>query len=337
MNGVWIVVIVGAVLVLGVVLFFLFLTAPMRQGGVGYPCRGHGECRAGLLCDGGTCKVPVGGMCNSLGECSSSSKECRKDRAGRSGGVCSDRATGTVGEECPCVDGLVCERGICRSVVSRPVAPTTVPATSPVIPDAQREDWGDTRVTTASTITDQMGTPVYDGAIDITGDAPYVLYSDGRIMAGGTTLPSAQLHRILWYGGGLYGIQEGRLVALSNRRWQPVSWAPTGIINANTTTTGSHMWIRTPDKEYRFTQGTSPRSWASQGNDKVFGRDENNYLELRPNYTALRYPGGKLIDDIRTGAILPDDRVARIRASSDSKITAIRVAGGKDYYVVSGE
>ena len=335
MNGVWIVVIVGAVLVLGVVLFFLFLTTPLRQGGVGYPCRGHGECRSGLLCDNGTCKVPVGGMCNSLAECSGSAKECRKDRTGRSGGVCSDRATGTVGDECPCVDGLVCERGICHTVISHVAPPLPVPVVGPV--DAAKDDWGDTRVTPATTITDQMGTPVYDGAIDIAGSAPYVLYSDGRVMAGGTTLPPAQLSRILWYGGGLYGVQDNRLVVLSNRKWQPVSWAPTGILNANTTTTGSHLWVRTPDKEYLFTQGSSPRSWATQGNDKVFGRDENNYLEIRPNYTALRYPGGKLIDDIRTGAILPDDRIARIRASSDSKITAIRMAGGKDYYVVSGD
>ena len=166
---------------------------------------------------------------------------------------------------------------------------------------------------------------------------------------------NVRLQQIVTFGGYLYGVSRGKLYLLDSRtyefptrtpdslwKWDPVTWAPSNIIHANTTLIGDHLLLTTEESGYLYSiEGATHQNpkflekFSLAGKQRVYGATPKNYLEIDPSKNvAVKRPDNEKVSNIKIGALTYDGDIIRISPSLASKVKAIRIINWHPYYIV---
>lgn len=163
------------------------------------------------------------------------------------------------------------------------------------------------------------------------------------------------LSSLFIFGGRLYGISDQSLYTLnpkiSKNQWVfvPATWAPPFIVSHSATSNGNYLWLSTNTHEYIYTYAPSGtpsggksgpvtlvRKFSTSGNRRIYGVDEDTYLELDPRAnTAIQYPGGMLLSNVKAAAIRGNDiiRVLESKNGTSNAVQDVKIANNQVYYL----
>lgn len=102
--------VVFAISLIIIITFIILLVADVFASSpdpISSACGVDSDCRAGLRCENGICKSPIGGSCATLQDCVSVAIACQN-------GICLAQPANGIGQPCPCQVDLVCQAGFCR-------------------------------------------------------------------------------------------------------------------------------------------------------------------------------------------------------------------------------
>lgn len=164
---------------------------------------------------------------------------------------------------------------------------------------------------------------------------------------------NVKLTAICNFGGYLYGVHEESLYRLDNRtyntgswKWNPLPWAPTLIVEINTTLSGEYLWIMTSRGDgYLFTITNSSHADPKRIEKtklktvrRVYGIDEDSYLEInRDDMTAVKYPEKETLDGIVDGVLTNNGDVVRISPTLAEKVAKVKIVNWEPLYIVYGQ
>jgi hypothetical protein len=119
MEWIYIIAIIVILILTVVAIFVLTSTPKVVTSGLNEPCcANQGRyCQEGYRCDNGFCKVPLGGTCQTLNDCVGEAKDCRyptDNQLPNQRGICVAEPQGKLGQHCPCAEGFICDRGVCK-------------------------------------------------------------------------------------------------------------------------------------------------------------------------------------------------------------------------------
>jgi hypothetical protein len=158
-----------------------------------------------------------------------------------------------------------------------------------------------------------------------------------------------RLTQIVVFAGYIYGLRHGELYQLDSRtyasqewKWHVCSWAPTNIIQINTTLMETHLWLETSDdRGYLYEIGSAGHKEPKlrekierKGHRRVYGADAKTYLDLNPtDQTAVKVPSNDQIDKIVGGALMHDGNIIRIPVSLSAIIKSVRIVRWAPHYI----
>ena len=335
------------IIVVIIVLIFLFYRPTTTLGGT---CGSFTTC-TGSTCDGGICRVPIGGRCDNVTQCVSNARSCTN-------GICSTSSPTSL-----------------TSTQNAPPNSLLIPTTSETINNAGIADPYNCGICLSNancqegfmcaraTLVDAEGIPLVENlpanVIDAAqyGQSILILLSDFRIgilaskngaMFNCLIIKENQrsIQRIFFFGGIIYGISNGLLYRVTcdsidtdEWLWEAVSWAPVNVIDIGGTTNGHFLWLQTSSEGILYQgYGNVPTEYSRvqfpSDRHRVYGYDNQWYLNIdSANAIARLFPDNTLISNIVDGVILSDGKVVKIRTDERCKYSTIRQFFWRVFYI----
>jgi hypothetical protein len=154
---------------------------------------------------------------------------------------------------------------------------------------------------------------------------------------------SVVLRQMTSYDGYLYGVTiDNKLYTLPNSNfnntnwiWNYVDWAPDNTKHISSTHDASHLWIQTDLDGYLYgTSGCMISKISYKGMRRVYGRDENHYIDIDGDkYKATINPGGDVYDNIVDAALSYYDEIVAIHRSEVNEYRGVTIINWKPYYI----
>ena len=392
----WFAIIFIAIIVLTVIIVTVLLLSSNSSVVIHGSCDNKNTCRAGLTCDSGVCKANIGTACATSDDCVSSSMGCISGicmavSSAPASAPASLAVVDTPAGSGPSNSALTavsmnpfasgsdfnhyeCDVPIGSShagyhthqniIHSRSRKRGMTSARGLGSEDKNKE--GDRVIVSGSEVY-HFGSKSIKDIAEFQGKT-IILLEDGNITldtgAGLITVkPNISLDRVFQLGDILYGLKSGKMYYMLSRypnpgvwKWDPVEWAPDGIIFASVSLNKRWIWIQVLNGEegstgylYRLTSSNETNGAneielvgnkeLGPGVDRIYGIDNRVYLEIdRYGRRAMfnSEMGQRIVTDIVDGALNSTGGLKKVSPSGSHKFKAIRVINDKFYVIVEG-
>lgn len=228
------------------------------------------------------------------------------------------------------------ERGglLTRQIVQDP-AESSVPA--PTILSASRLD------------TAGFSSPVVDACSFFS--SVIFLLADGQIVRREGQLDTQvasniQAFRVTSFRGHLYalGSEAGAVAALyvmdnaelstGQWQWRLCTWAPTNLYHFSSTLDGKYLWLQDTERGYLYTQAGSLLQQAATTLRRVYGKDNESYLEIDSTaFTARVQPSGYVLSSVADALLTYYGEVAELSVGDSAVYRKLVLINWKPYYL----
>lgn len=306
------------------------------------PCNKVSNCKSGLVCYKGRCKVGLGEECEDDDEC-----------AGR----------------------MVCRENVCKrpkrkrvDVTNRQININTVDSIISSIEDKSRDyeflelpvrplmhNTKENRYNHSNVSEMSESAELY--VIDICNYSSYTVYlmNDGTfiVMEGDTessrgsgaaensrdVKTNLDILRIVNYDGYIYAISGRKLYYLNNNtldtnmwEWNRVSWSPHDIIDISVPHDKSCIWIQCEHEGRIYDSDGSILEIVDNPFRRCYGVDRTNYISFDNNGDAVVQPGNQTVTNVKDGVIDTNGELYTIHGK-DGRYRMMRLVDWKPVYV----
>tara|TARA_R100000750_G_scaffold62541_1_gene56603 strand:- start:599 stop:1612 length:1014 start_codon:yes stop_codon:yes gene_type:complete len=317
------------IILLFIIIFIITRKTKTDLNGV---CNKCSDCKSGLTCYKGRCKVGLGEKCDNIGDCANH-MACIK-------GVCKKRKRKRIDIdkkghiEIDTIDSSMSikqdRNGRSNYVVGvNAETDKNIQYEERWNPDDSMSDHDDNK----------------DCIADICNYSSYTVYlmnnNDFIVTEGDNNrdvVSDIKISHIVNFDGYVYAISEGRLYYLDNNtlennkwKWIKVPWSPMDIIDMSVPHDRTCIWIRCKDKGYLYSSDGKIIESVDSPYRRTYGVDRHNYISFDHNGDAVLQPGNKPIIKIKDALI--DHKGELYILNQSDRYRMMKLVSWKPFYI----
>lgn len=320
-GGIIAIIILTLFILILLLLVIIFIIVYCSKKGLDGECKRARDCKSGLICYQGKCKVGLGEDCDNDGEC-----------AGR----------------------LVCIKGVCKKKKrrqidinkNREIEINTVESSSQMERSLQTDDPRIKSDKIEVTREEEKDPDKELHLCDVCNYSKYTIYlmtDNSLIVTEGENSRDVktQLHisHIINFNGYLHAIGNGKLYYLDNNtletnewEWKRLSWSPHDIIDMSVPHDKTCIWLRTKSKGYLYDHNGNVVEKVDTPYRRVYGTDKHNYVSFDNNGGAIIQPGNRPLLNAKD-CVFDHKGELFILETTDKRYRMMKLVDWKPFYI----